>query len=333
MRAGVAVSIVGHAAILGFGFVAFPDARPFTPESIEALPVELVEISEVTDLLAGDKDAEAVSAEKPQPKPEVKAEAPAPDPAEKPAEKPVEAARQAEAPPPPPTELEPAPEPEPEPQELAALPEPAPEPLPAAEPEPVPEPEPPKPVESRVPKARPKPPKAAARPDPPAQPKPEEADRLEELARAEPEPEFNPDDIAAVLNKQEPAGGGDPEPAFEPATIGSIDGNAEAAMTQAWMAALGSKLARCWRPPVGVREAKTLKVTIAFTLLPDGSLAALPTVKSAGFDQLSMVAAETALRAVAECAPYDDIFPPDRYDIWSQSIELDFDPREMFGEG
>ena len=102
-------------------------------------------------------------------------------------------------------------------------------------------------------------------------------------------------------------------------------------MTQSWLAALTAKLAGCWRPPVGVREAHTLTVRIVFNLMPDGSLAGPAMVVSAGADPLSQVAAETALRAVAQCAPYNDVFPAEHYDIWRQSITVDFDPREMFG--
>ena len=71
MRVGITVSVLGHLAILGFGFVAFPEAEPFHVVKIEALPVDLVEIADVTDLLAGDKQAELAPPEAPQPKPRI----------------------------------------------------------------------------------------------------------------------------------------------------------------------------------------------------------------------------------------------------------------------
>ena len=89
MRVGITVSTLGHLAILGFGFIAFPDAEPFQAEKIEALPVDLVTIAEFTDLAEGNKRAEVAPEESPQPKPQVQAEVPAPQPAEKPAEQPV----------------------------------------------------------------------------------------------------------------------------------------------------------------------------------------------------------------------------------------------------
>jgi hypothetical protein len=319
MRVGLTVSIVGHAAILGFGIIAFPDARPFQAEEIEALPVELIDIAEVTDLMAGDESSEILPEEAPQPKPITQAEAPAPAPAEEPAPEPVETTT-----PPTPTPP-PAPEPEPEP-----LPEPPPEEEVAAPPEPeaevIPEPDLVVPVEPPLPRARPEPPKPVVVPKP-------EPERPPTVAQPdEPEPEFDPDDIAALLNKQDPAGGGDPLPATEPPTIGSIEGEAEAAMTQSEIAALKARLYQCWSPPVAVREAGALVVEVRISLLPDGSLAGQPVIMRIGqvSNPLSQVAAEAAIRAVVQCAPFGDILRPEKYALWSE-IEFIFDPREMLG--
>jgi hypothetical protein len=164
-----------------------------------------------------------------------------------------------------------------------------------------------------------------------AEPKPEEQDRLRELARTEEtRSEFNTEDIAALLDKQEPAGGGDPVPSQEPQTLGSIDGRAEAAMTQSEIEALKARLYRCWNPPVGVREAGGLRVTVRISLLQDGSLSAAPEVLEAGFHPLSQIAAESAVRAVAQCAPFGDILRPEKYALWSQ-IDFVFDPQLMLG--
>jgi outer membrane biosynthesis protein TonB len=326
MRVGLAVSILGHAAILAFSFIAFPEARPFVVTEIEALPVDLIEVADETDLLAGDKTSEELPEEKPQPKPEVAAALPSPEPAEKPAERPVEAAREPTPPPPPPPQAGPEPEPEPEPEAVAALPEPAEpavpeeaEPLPEAEPKPEERP----PVEARVPRARPNPPKQVARVERPEK-------RSQPVEPPETRPEFNPDDITALLNKQEPAGGGDPVPAEEPQTLGSINGRAEAAMTQSELAALQARLYQCWSPPVAVREAGALVVTVRILLLPDGSLAGEPRIIDAGFHPLSQIASESAVRAVVQCAPFGDILRPEKYAVWQQ-IDFVFDPRQMLG--
>ncbi len=312
MRAGLAFSITGHLAILGFGLVAFPDAQTFKNDDIEAFSVDLVPIAELTDLAAGDRKAEKTPDAAAQPKPTVKAEAPSPKPAEKPAKIPVKAAE--------PSVI------------VAALPKPVvPEPPAPAEAEPqaiAPDEAPLAPAQK--PRTRPKPPKPVkvarpAGPKPPA--KPVKADIKPDR------PSFNPDEIAALLNKQDSAGGGDPSPAATPQTFGANAGSIEAAMTQseqdAMIGALRNRLAQCWNPPRGVREAGNLRVTVGIALLPDGSLAAEPRVLDAGFDPLSRIAAESAIRAVQICAPYD-MLPPENYSAWRE-IEFVFDPREMLG--
>jgi hypothetical protein len=174
-----------------------------------------------------------------------------------------------------------------------------------------------------VPKARPTPPKPVAQPKP-IPPKPQRP-----VVKVQPGEEFNPDDIAALLDKRQPAGGGDPVPAESPQTLGSVDGHANAAMTQNEIEALKARLYQCWNPPVGVREAGNLLVTVEINLMQDGSLATPPQVVGSGFDPLWQVAVDSALRAVQMCAPFD-MLPPEKYSLW-RDIEFTFDPREMMG--
>ena len=272
--------------ILGFGFVSLPDTKPFAPDLVEALPVDLVDIADVRDLLEGDKRAKELPPEKPQPKPQVQAEAPAPQRSEEPAPKPVEAARPPEPKPVVVEVPEPEPEPEPTPREVAALPEPPapdlpppPEPAPVAEAEPLPAAQP---VEPRMPRKRPEPPRQVAerKPEPP---KPPERQVVDVPAQETPKQEFRSDDIAALLNKQQPAGGGDPAPVEAPQTLGSIDGRADAAMTQSEIDALKARIYSCWNPPIAVREAGTLVVTVMINLTPDGALAGSPQILGVGF--------------------------------------------------
>jgi hypothetical protein len=344
MRAGLALSIAGHVTLIAAGLIAFPEARPFVVPPVEALPVELVPIAELRDVIAGDRKAAIKPEDKPQPKPKTASETPAPKAAEKPAKQAVEGAR--EPMPKPVRDVTQQPKPEaPKEEAIAALPKQA-EPSPPPPPEPVAAP--PKPAEPAVPlepqpetarqeiapapeppKARPKPPRqvAAAQPSR-AEPQPATRPKVTETPPA-PQTQFNPDDIAALLNKQESAGGGDPLPAPEPRTFGSSDGRIAAAMTQSEIDALKARLYSCWNPPRGVREAGRLTVTIGISLQPDGGLASAPQVLQAGFDTLSQIAAESAVRAVQICAPYD-ILPPEKYELWRE-IEFVFDPSEMLG--
>ncbi|MBK1625063.1 cell envelope integrity protein TolA [Afifella marina] len=335
MRVGLGVSLAAHLALISLGLFAFPDAKPFSVDHTEALPVDLVPISEVTDLLAGSKTAKPKPDEKPQPKPQAKADRPDPKPAEKPAPKPIEAVKEPTPRPTPKVEEKPKPEetkvasvpPEPEP-------EPDPAPLPDAQPEKAPEatPQEAAPALDTLPKMRPTPPKDI-KPPKPAETKPAPEKPVPEKPKVtqkpEPKRDFRPDDIAALLDKRDPTGGGDPDPSPDPQTFGAREGKAEAAMTQSEIEALKARLYQCWNPPIGVRQAGGLRVTVAISLQPDGTLAAPPRPVGGGFDELSRVAMESAIRAVHECAPYD-ILPPEKYSLW-RDIEFTFDPSEMLG--
>ncbi|HMB47308.1 MAG TPA: cell envelope biogenesis protein TolA [Afifellaceae bacterium] len=315
MRIGLGISIGMHVAILAAGIVTLPSAKLLEPDPIEAMPVDLVPIEELTDLRLGDRKAEPVKPpeNRPQPKQTLRAPVEQPKPAEKVAKKPVEAVSEPAPTPLPKKVEEKKPEAKTETQVAAIAP-------PEAEPEPKPEPA--KPVEALapapVPKVRPKPPKRIEPPKQVAVEKP----KKKELS-------FNTDDIAALLNKRDPAGGGTPTPAVEPQTFGSIEGKATAAMTQSELEALKARLYQCWNPPRGVREARNLRVYVSISLNQDGSLAGPPKIVESGSDTLARVAAESAVRAVQICAPYD-FLPPEKYSLW-RSINFIFDPSHMLG--
>lgn len=312
MRIGFGISIGLHAAILAAAAIGLPSSRLIEPDAIEAMPVELVPIEELTDLKLGDRKAEPaeVPDRPPQPKPAVTAETEQPRPAEKKAKTPVKAAR------------EPAPAPkvaeESKPEakvknQVAAV-------TPKAEPAPKPEPQ--KPAEALKPAPKPK-----QRPKPPKRIEKPKLQAAKEPSRRE--LTFSTDDITALLDKRDPVGGGTPEPADEPQTFGSVDGTRQAAMTQSEIEALKARLYQCWNPPRGVREATALRVMVAINLNPDGTLASPPQVVGGGVDSLAQIAAESAVRAVQICAPYD-ILPPEKYHVW-RSINFTFDPSQMLG--
>ena len=84
----------------------------------------------------------------------------------------------------------------------------------------------------------------------------------------------------------------------------------------------------CWNPPVGVTEARNLVVVVSFALNRDGTLSGEPVVKNRVSNPMFQVAAESAVRAVRSCQPLR--VPAAKYDFW-QEVEVNFDPREMFG--
>ena len=104
--------------------------------------------------------------------------------------------------------------------------------------------------------------------------------------------------------------------------------------TATLQALLQSKFERCWSPPAGAKDAESLIVKIRVWLTPEGQLIRPPQIVSQGFflsaeGSFYRVAAESALRAVRRCAPYDEL-PKDRYEEWAD-ITFTFDPSEMLG--
>lgn len=351
-----ATSTALHAVLLTWGLWSFGGARELDMTTGESLPVEVVSIEEFTTMVQGEREAEA--AETPAPAPTETPET-LPMPAENVGDnevdlasppRPVTAPREqvntatAEAPPPPPPP--PAPEPEPEP---VAEPEPEPAPAepevaePAPEPEPVideaapqvaeaePEPEP-TPRNIPAPQARPTPPVRQAEPvrETPPTPTPErqETPRETQTAQAanDSEPEFDADEIAALLNRQESAGGGARRSETQ-AAIGNTRSTGER-LTQSELDALRGQIQRCWSPPAGVSEAGSLRISIQMQLDPSGALQGVPTIVSGGgASTIERVAGEAALRAIRRCAPYN--LPIEKYETWSQ-VQINFDPSEMF---
>lgn len=224
MRKGLATSTTLHALVLGWGLITLGAPERLDAGVVETLPVDIVPLSELTQIQRGERDApleetstptpteetepvpeaenignntvDLDSAPTPEARPEEVEQAAAPEEAEEPTpEAPAEPVPEPEPEPVEPEVAEPppAPEPEPEPEEVAALPEPAEmeEPVEAAEPLPETEsPEalaPAEPEENLVPENVPTP---MARPAPPRPPEPEVTPEPEpEPVEPEPEPQ------------------------------------------------------------------------------------------------------------------------------------------------
>ena len=89
---------------------------------------------------------------------------------------------------------------------------------------------------------------------------------------------------------------------------------------------------QCWNIPAGAKGAAGLKVIIQVRLSPDGKLIGSPKVLNRERMNLSgqeffRTAAESALRAVRKCAPYD-FLPKAQYDLW-RDMEIIFDPEHI----
>lgn len=263
---------------------------------VEAIPVELAPVSELTNIPVRPEPKKPV--EKPEPKPEAKPEPEKPKP----------------APPPPPP---PAPEPEPLPEDAIPLPKDKAEEKPVPKPEAAPE---------RVVKLdgpRPK-----VKPKRPVEEKPEEKldlnkiaallnKELKDPAQKTEDIQEKPEDTPQELP---------PTQATRPTT--------SAQMTLSEIDSIRAQVEQCWIVPAGARYAENLIVQVRIYLRPDGGLAQPPQVVDSlrmnmPGEEAYRTAAESAVRAIMKCEPFQNL-PVDKYDRW-QEIELNFDPRSMLG--
>jgi hypothetical protein len=309
MRYGIVVSTIAHAALIAWGFLSLP-ARPIDASSIEQIPVDFVEIGDVTKLNKGVTTA-ALTKEEPVPAPAQKV-APEPPPLPTPAPPPPQAEQAPPAPEPPPPPPPPTPTP--------------PAPQPVATPPP-PEPAPPPPAPSTEPAPTPPPEKTAAAPPPPVprvrpnvpKPKPPQPAKTDDSKAM--------DEVAALLDKQKLEDMAAEQPSDQPPTAGSPTATASnVRMTADELDALRSKLAQCWNPPLGWTDPAQVRVVLMINLNQDGSVDGSPQVLEAPSGQYSDTAPESALRAVRRCAPYN--LPADKYDAWKQ-VKVTFDPKDM----
>ena len=307
MRAGVVASIVAHLAIIGWGLISF-SAAPLDASHIETLPVEFVDIAELTDLELGKKTAQEAETTSPN------------DPTEKVAETPPENNRAGEDEPKPPPPPPPPPPPEASPPDATEQEAEAEAPQPAeAEPEAIPETaaEEPPPPEAEAPpqQVAAAPPTPRVRPDrpapatPPAPETPTTSDTFTE-------------DIAALIDRS--ATGSAQAPSEAPATLGVATGTQGARMTQSEIDALRAQIERCWVIPTGWTHPREVSVTVRFALNLDGTVTGEPQIVEFPASQYGKVAGDNAVRAVLQCGPY--ALPAEKYDQWSQ-VQLRFAPQ------
>lgn len=303
MKTASVISTGLHAAVLVWAMVSF-SGKTLEATPVDSLPVDMISEKDFSQITKGQKDAP--KAEKPKPLVEKKADEvkPVEDSKPKITEKP----------------------------EIKATAEKPPEP-------------PPTPEQKPVEKKDAKPPAAEKPPEQMAQAKADPiADKLKkdekQEAKAEPkplppkkppqkrEPQFDPNKIAALLDKREPqrhAAAGN-ELSSAP-SLGTALGNASQ-LSQSELDALRARLMALWNPPVGIQNPEDYVIRIRIRLGRDGRLNGAPTVLSSGNGVLFTTARDSAVRAVFRGQPFD-MLKPEHYDTW-QDIEVTFDPRDMF---
>jgi len=300
MRNAALISGCLHIAGILMIALGLPLVERDLPFTAQPVPVEVVNVSDVTNPPRGQE----------APKPEKE-----PAPAEEPAE----------SKPPPPPEPEPAepeitPEPEPEAEVASVPPEPQPEPEPLPDPEPKPA-APPPPQGPRI-EAKPVP-----RPDrkPPQKPETE----------TKKPPQKKPEDFDSVLNDvlEEVASEPDEPEVEEPPAPNPGDRISDPSrdLSISQIDAVRRQIAKCWNIPAGAKDAHEMVVEIKVDMRRDATVghAEITNRSRMATDSFYRAMAESALRAVLNprCQPYP--LPQDRFDVW-RNMTLRFDPREMF---
>ena len=322
MKTGVTTSVIAHDALLIIAIVGLGSVKPVEPPAVESIAVDLVPISDITNIRQGSLQSTVVKTETPavvktdtpaqlaqkagntqedQPKPEETAKV-TPAPVVNTAPKPVEA-------PQPKPEPDPVKDPTPAPQPVAA-PDPVPSPddaqpqqeiatntptdAPAAQVAPMPAL---KPVQLQKAPPKPTPVKTAE-----ATPKKAETPKKQtDQAKTQPDDQAKPaDQVAELINSEKTRGavtgsGGDP-------TLGKNTGKS-ATLSQSALDGLVAQIKGCMNIPPGAAEAG-LTAQLQFSIDASGNVNAMPTVLSSGNTPLDNAYVKAAQRAVVRCGPY-----------------------------
>ena len=290
MRTGLAISAVGHLALLAWGLVTFVP-KAFDSNSAEALPIDIITTEQFSKVTAGQKDAKKIA----QPKPLVEKIA-EPKPAENPAPKVVEKKKEIQA-----AAAEPAPAPESKPEKAEK-----------------------KTLEIKLDQIA-----EALKKDEGKKPLTEKAETPVPPRRpTPPQPKFDASQVAALLDKRAPQRQASAGSMLNPVASVGLANAESATLSQSELDALRARLAKLWNPPIGIRKPEDFIVRIQVRLGRDGKLAAPPQVVTSGKGNEFESARDSAVRALYQGQPFD-MLRPETYDVWND-MEITFDPREMF---
>jgi colicin import membrane protein len=296
MKTAYTISALGHATLLLWSMWSLA-AKPLAAPPSEALPVDLVSVTEFTRMTAGSKAAPPSEAPKPLVE-KIEEAKPVEDPIAKVVEnKEVKAAREA---PPAPESKPPEPKPQDKPQDKKD---------PETKPDQIAE------VLAKQETKKPEPKRTEAKP--PAPPK----------KPAPPAPKFDPKKVEALLDKRDStrlAAAG--QTLNNSASLGTPTSRASQ-LSLSELDALRQRLAQLWSIPAGANDPQELVVQVRIKLKPDGTLAGPPMVLTSGRSPLFVAARDSAIRALFRGQPYD-MLRPENYELW-KDVEITFDPRDM----
>jgi hypothetical protein len=323
MKVAYTISGIGHAAVLLWSVWSLA-AKPLPTPPVEALPVDIVSVSEFTQMTAGNKSAPKAEAAKPLAE-KIGEAKPVEDVTAKVVEKKeVQAAR------------EPPPAPEAKPVESKPV-----ESKPAEAKPTEAKPAEAKPAEAKPAEAKPEKKQAEAKPDPIAEALAKEEAKKPEPKKAEakpppppkkpapPAPKFDPNQVQALLNKQNATRvAAADETINNTAALGLANAKSKQ-LSLSELDALRQRLMQLWSIPAGVRDPEELVVVFRIRLKPDGRLleGPWPQLVSSGKTPAAVAARESAARAINRGQPFD-MLRPENYELW-KDIEITFDPRDM----
>lgn len=156
------------------------------------------------------------------------------------------------------------------------------------------------------------------------------SDKKQEKAKASSsqKSDFNADDIAALLNKQDPSNGG-AKSSQEVASLGAKKATGGSKLSMSEMDALRSAIAGNWSVIPGMEGASEVRIKVHMKLDPDGNIIGVPEVEAiGGTNEATRTAlASGAKRAVMKSSPFTNL-PKDKYDAWGEVI-VNFDPSDL----
>lgn len=367
MKGSLITSTMLHAGVLAWMLFVFGSPEPFEVMDVESLPVDIVPIEEITQIQQGDKkaplkeesspkvtknqkkvdnaenvgeaDVDLKSAPKPVERPKDVETAAAPEKVEKPLPKvdteknDVKEIQKEETEVAPATEVAPKAEPKvdvkPEPKPEKAEEKPAEETEAEALPEKVPLPAAkPKQVEAKKTEEKKDEKKTAEASTAKTQERKKDQKKKETAkSTSNKESDFNADEIAALLNKQDDSSDG-AKRSQKDASLGGKKTTGGQKLSQSEMDALRGQIEKNWSIIPGLAGADGVRVQVKMKLDQNGEIIGDIEVSSTGGEPSARTVLEGgARRAVLKSAPFTGL-PPDKYDAWSEVI-VNFDPSEL----
>ncbi|MGI9382050.1 MAG: hypothetical protein ACR2PO_02770, partial [Methyloligellaceae bacterium] len=174
----------------------------------------------------------------------------------------------------------------------------------------------PKPKKSKKPKLSK--PKKASKKKPPVKQKLKKKTVIKNPAKSKPKrvaaktkakkKNFSTDRIAALLNKVPDAGSqaasARPDQTKHELQSRGHESGRDEMLSRNEIDALRARISQCWNPPVGGMGADVIKVKLRLQLGRDGSLARAPQIMNRATSPFFQAAADSAVRAVLQCQPY-----------------------------